>query len=116
MPTCVTHLSNVRKHIITELTAFVGIFFHPKLLRRPISDDLGFCFSNYYRKTIIVIRPYGPVGMQALVHFDFHIIERLERREVRPIRICNLNTSDSGLHHTISLMYVGAHHLGFGIT
>ena len=28
----------------------------------------------------------------------------------------NLNTSDSGLHHTISLMYVGACHLGFGIT
>jgi len=28
----------------------------------------------------------------------------------------NLNTSDSGLHHTISLMYVGARHLGFGIT
>jgi len=28
----------------------------------------------------------------------------------------NLNTSDSGLHHTISLMYVGAPHLGFGIT
>jgi len=28
----------------------------------------------------------------------------------------NLNTSDSGLHHTISLMYEGAHHLGFGTT
>jgi len=28
----------------------------------------------------------------------------------------NLNTSDSGLHHTISLMYVGARHLGFGNT
>jgi len=28
----------------------------------------------------------------------------------------NLNTLDSGLHHTISLMYVGARHLGFGIT
>jgi len=28
----------------------------------------------------------------------------------------NLNTSYSGLHHTISLMYVGARHLGFGIT
>jgi len=28
----------------------------------------------------------------------------------------NLNTSDSGLHHTIFLMYVGARHLGFGIT
>jgi len=27
-----------------------------------------------------------------------------------------LNTSDSGLHHTISLMYVGARHLGFGTT
>jgi len=28
----------------------------------------------------------------------------------------NLNTSDSGLHHTISLMYVEARHLGFGTT
>ena len=28
----------------------------------------------------------------------------------------NLNTSDSGQHHTISLMHVGARHLGFGIT
>ena len=28
----------------------------------------------------------------------------------------NLNTSDSAIHHTISLMYVGAHHLEFGIT
>jgi len=30
--------------------------------------------------------------------------------------IHNLNTSDSGLHHTISLIYVGARHLGFGTT
>jgi len=28
----------------------------------------------------------------------------------------NLNTSDSWLHHTISLMYIGARHFGFGIT
>jgi len=32
------------------------------------------------------------------------------------VRPGNLNSSDSGLHHTISLMYVGARHLGFGIT
>ena len=30
--------------------------------------------------------------------------------------VLNLNTSDSAIHHTISLMYVGAHHLEFGIT
>jgi len=28
----------------------------------------------------------------------------------------NLNTSDSAIHHTISLMYVGARHLEFGTT
>ena len=28
----------------------------------------------------------------------------------------NLNSSDSGLHHTITLMYVGARHLVFRIT
>ena len=28
----------------------------------------------------------------------------------------NLNTSDSGLHHTISLMYVGVRQIGFGIS
>jgi len=30
--------------------------------------------------------------------------------------VFNLNSSDSGLHHTISLMYVGARHIEFGIT
>ncbi|KAH3694120.1 hypothetical protein DPMN_081559 [Dreissena polymorpha] len=28
----------------------------------------------------------------------------------------NLNASDSGLHHTVSLMYVGGRHIGFGTT
>ncbi|KAH3883081.1 hypothetical protein DPMN_007029 [Dreissena polymorpha] len=30
--------------------------------------------------------------------------------------IANLNASDSGLHHTVSLMYVGGRHIGFGTT
>ena len=29
---------------------------------------------------------------------------------------CHLKTLDSGLYHTISLMHVGARHLGFGTT
>ncbi|KAH3691108.1 hypothetical protein DPMN_194068 [Dreissena polymorpha] len=28
----------------------------------------------------------------------------------------HLNASDSGLHHTVSLMYVGGRHIGFGTT
>ncbi|KAH3740005.1 hypothetical protein DPMN_046700 [Dreissena polymorpha] len=28
----------------------------------------------------------------------------------------NLNASDSGLHHTVSLMYEGGRHIGFGTT
>ena len=31
-------------------------------------------------------------------------------------RVINLNASDSGLHHTVSLMYVGGRHIGFGTT
>ncbi|KAH3856671.1 hypothetical protein DPMN_099263 [Dreissena polymorpha] len=31
-------------------------------------------------------------------------------------RLYNLNASDSGLHHTVSLMYVGGRHIGFGTT
>ncbi|KAH3807831.1 hypothetical protein DPMN_136179 [Dreissena polymorpha] len=31
-------------------------------------------------------------------------------------KYCNLNTPDSGLHHTVSLMYVGRRHIGFGTT
>ncbi|KAH3809900.1 hypothetical protein DPMN_138282, partial [Dreissena polymorpha] len=32
--------------------------------------------------------------------------------------VLNLNASDSGLtlHHTVSLMYVGGRHIGFGTT
>ncbi|KAH3818428.1 hypothetical protein DPMN_120052 [Dreissena polymorpha] len=33
-----------------------------------------------------------------------------------PNRNSNLNASDSGLHHTVSLMYVGGRHIGFGTT
>ncbi|KAH3778967.1 hypothetical protein DPMN_180446 [Dreissena polymorpha] len=28
----------------------------------------------------------------------------------------NLNTSDSGLHHTVTLMYEGGRNIGFGTT
>jgi len=49
------------------------------------------------------------------VKFCKHVL-RLNGLKDKYTSLANLNTSDSGLHHTISLMYVGARHLGFGIT
>ena len=54
-------------------------------------------------------------------HADFNMLNFLELIRmigsyVLPYNARNLNTSDSALHHTISLMYVGARHFGFGIT
>ncbi|KAH3772572.1 hypothetical protein DPMN_173913 [Dreissena polymorpha] len=34
----------------------------------------------------------------------------------REAAVSNLNASDSGLHHTVSLMYEGGRHIGFGTT
>ncbi|KAH3748663.1 hypothetical protein DPMN_183111 [Dreissena polymorpha] len=40
------------------------------------------------------------------------MLSAYSHRSVRP----NLNASDSGLHHTVSLMYEGGRHIGFGTT
>ncbi|KAH3798108.1 hypothetical protein DPMN_151698 [Dreissena polymorpha] len=52
---------------------------------------------------------------------SFHQIHPRDDRRyggIVPIDIIhdNLNASDSGLHHTVSLMYVGGRHIGFGTT
>jgi len=52
-----------------------------------------------------------------MCHFSFKLFQLQNNLKwtCSELRV-NLNTSDSGLYHTISLMYVGARHLGFGTT
>ncbi|KAH3753066.1 hypothetical protein DPMN_187696 [Dreissena polymorpha] len=45
-----------------------------------------------------------------------HLLCNRDSSDNFAISYINLNASDSGLHHTVSLMYVGGRHIGFGTT
>ncbi|KAH3818601.1 hypothetical protein DPMN_120323 [Dreissena polymorpha] len=51
----------------------------------------------------------------ATVSHEAYLTEESEIADVSRLAH-NLNASDSGLHHTVSLMYEGGRHIGFGTT
>jgi len=68
---------------------------------------------TYYTET-------GEIYWNALICSDFnnffYDLYWHPWKDLDAVQLNYLNTLDSGLHHTISLMYVGVRHLGFGIT
>ena len=71
----------------------------------------SFSLLGYYDTTVSIYISKVP-GTRLHVFYRYLVVVELPKNCYMPGT--NLNTSDSGLHHTISLMYVGARHLGFG--